>query len=72
MAEKINRINYTIKEKLKVIEKIKNDVSKVRIEISFYHGLQNSISAFSPDGGSLIVEAFSWNDPNCWAHNPEV
>ena len=34
--------------------------------------IQNSISAFSPDGVSLIVEAFSWHDPNCWAHNPEV
>ena len=34
--------------------------------------IQNSISAFSPDGVSLIVEAFSWNDPNCWTHNPEV
>ena len=31
-----------------------------------------SAQAFSPDGVSLIVEAFSWNDPNCWAHNPEI
>ena len=34
--------------------------------------VQNSISAFSPDGVSLIVEAFTWNNPNCWVHNPEV
>ena len=34
--------------------------------------IQNSISAFSPDGVSLIVEAISGNDPNCWAHNSEV
>ena len=33
---------------------------------------RNSIMAFSPDGVSLTVEAFSWSGPNYWAHNPEV